>query len=140
VPETALMPGENLSADNALATLRQIGPYYVARVAFIRFRYGDGVVRQTQSRSGESGQVALWLGLAAALVSLTTAMAQVERGANRIYGIQRDRPTTRKYGHALFLTFAAGLPAMFGFLTLVAGGAVGDALAVAYHWGDHTPA
>jgi len=99
----------------------------------------DDVVRQTQSRSEESGQVALWLGLAAALVSLTTAMAQVERGANRIYGIQRDRPTTRKYGHALLLTFAAGLPAMFGFLTLVAGGAVGDALAVAYHWGDHAP-
>src|SRR5215207_973443 len=169
VPETALMAGETLSADNALATLRHVGSYSLVRDAFIRFRYGDGfsharalalqfclsfiplgiavvglaatlgqhtlgtvasevvlrltpgqadvvddVVRQTQSRSEESGQVALWLGLAAALVSLTTAMAQVERGANRIYGIQRDRPTTRKYGHALLLTFAAGLPALLG--------------------------
>ena len=28
----------------------------------------------------------------ASLVSMTTAMGQVERGANRIYGIRRDRP------------------------------------------------
>jgi YihY family inner membrane protein len=76
------------------------------------------------------------LGLVAALLSLTTAMAQVERGANRMYGIQRDRPTAAKYGRALLLALAAGLPALVGFLLLVAGGAVGDALAVAYDWGD----
>jgi YihY family inner membrane protein len=100
----------------------------------------DDVVRQTQSRSPSSGQVALWLGLAAALVSLTTAMAQVERGANRIYGIQRDRPTSAKYGRAFVLALAAGLPALLGFLILVAGGAVGHAIAAAYHWGDDLPA
>jgi YihY family inner membrane protein len=96
----------------------------------------DEVVEQTQHRAAESGRVALWLGLAAALLSLTTAMAQVERGANRMYGIQRDRPTAAKYGRALLLAPAAGLPALVGFLLLVAGGAVGDALAVAYDWGD----
>jgi uncharacterized BrkB/YihY/UPF0761 family membrane protein len=79
----------------------------------------DDVVHRTQSRSAESGQVVLWLGLAAALVSLMTAMAQVERGANRIYGIRRDRPTLAKYGRALLLALAAGLPAMLGFLTLL---------------------
>ena len=100
----------------------------------------DDVVRQTQSRSTESGQVALWLGLAAALVSLTTAMAQVERGANRIYGIQRDRPVAAKYGTALFLALTAGLPALLGFLLLVAGGAVGDAIVAAYRGGDALPA
>jgi YihY family inner membrane protein len=100
----------------------------------------DDVVRQTQSRSPGSGQVALWLGLAAALVSLTTAMTQVERGANRIYGIQRDRPTSAKYGRAFILALVAGLPALLGFLILVAGGAVGHAVAVGYHWGDEIPA
>jgi YihY family inner membrane protein len=96
----------------------------------------DDVVHQAQNRSTESGQLALWLGLAAALVSLTTAMAQVERGANRIYGIQRDRRTSVKYGRALLLALTAGLPALLGFLLLVAGGAVGEAIAEAYHWGD----
>src|SRR5829696_891662 len=100
----------------------------------------DDVVRQTEDRSAESGQVALWCGLAAAVVSLTTAMAQVERGANRIYGIQRDRPMPAKYGRALLLALAAGLPALLGFVLLVAGGAVGQAIAVAYHWGDDLPA
>jgi len=100
----------------------------------------DDVVRQTRSRSEDSGQVALWLGLALAVVSLTTAMAQVERGANRIYGIQRDRPTSAKYGLALVLALAAGLPALLGFLLLVAGGQVGQAVAAAYHWGGEVPA
>jgi YihY family inner membrane protein len=99
----------------------------------------DDVVRQTQNRSADSGEVALWLGLAAALVSLTTAMAQVERGANRIYGIQQDRPTPAKYGRALLLALTAGLPALLGFLLLVAGDAIGEAIAVTYHWGDDLP-
>lgn len=96
----------------------------------------DDVVRQTQQRSlDESGHVALWLGLAVALISLTTAMAQVERGANRIYGIQRDRPAISKYARGFVLALVAGLPALLGFLLLVGGGAVGEALAATYHWG-----
>jgi YihY family inner membrane protein len=99
----------------------------------------DGLVQQVQRRPGDAGQIALWLGLVTALVSLTTAMAQVERGANRIYGIQRDRPAPAKYGRALLLVLTAGLPALLGFLVLVGGGAVGRSLAVAYHWGDDVP-
>src|SRR6266498_945943 len=98
----------------------------------------DAVVKQTQSRSDEAGHLALWLGLAAALVSLTTAMGQVERGANRIYGIERDRPTVSKYGRAFLLMLAAGLPALVGFLVLLAGGPLGDSLARTYHWGSTT--
>jgi YihY family inner membrane protein len=96
----------------------------------------DDVVRQTQQRSlDQSGHLALWLGLAVALISLTTAMAQVERGANRIYGIQRDRPTISKYTRGFVLALVAGLPALLGFLLLVGGGAVGEALAATYDWG-----
>ncbi|MEH0420647.1 YihY/virulence factor BrkB family protein [Streptomyces sp. B21-083] len=73
--------------------------------------------------------LALWLGLAFAVLNLASAMGQIERGANRIYGIERDRPFTRKYGRALLLSVAGGLPMVLGFMVLVAGEAVGDAVA-----------
>jgi YihY family inner membrane protein len=72
--------------------------------------------------------LALWTGLAFALLNLASAMGQVERGANRIYGIERDRPFPRKYGRALVLAVAAGLPMVLGFVVLVAGEAVGSAV------------
>ena len=46
-------------------------------------------------------------------------MAQIERGANRIYGVERDRPALAKYLRAAILAVVAGLPALFGFLLLV---------------------
>ncbi|MER6349129.1 YihY/virulence factor BrkB family protein [Streptomyces sp. NPDC001595] len=78
--------------------------------------------------------VALWFGLAFSVLNLASAMGQVERGANRIYGIERDRPFPRKYGRALVLAFAAGVPMVLGFLVLVAGEAVGEATAEAFGW------
>ncbi len=44
--------------------------------------------RGTQA-AGSGGRLALTVGLVTALVALTTSMAQLERAANRIYGIQR---------------------------------------------------
>ncbi|MEU1151223.1 YihY/virulence factor BrkB family protein [Streptomyces sp. NPDC005863] len=79
--------------------------------------------------------VALWLGLAFAVLNLASAMGQIERGANRIYGIERDRPAPAKYGRALVLSVTAGLPMVLGFVVMVAGTAVGDA--VARTTGDH---
>ncbi len=78
--------------------------------------------------------VALWLGLATALVSLVSTMAQVERGANRIYGMERDRPFHRKYGRAVVLALTAGALMVGGFTMMVGGAAVGDALAQVYGW------
>ncbi|MER5297255.1 YihY/virulence factor BrkB family protein [Streptomyces pharetrae] len=78
--------------------------------------------------------IALWLGLAFSILNLASAMAQVERGANRIYGIERDRPFPAKYGRALLLAFAAGVPMVLGFLVLVAGEAVGESTAEAFGW------
>jgi YihY family inner membrane protein len=76
------------------------------------------------------------VGLATALVALTSAMGQVERGANRIYGVQRDRPTSAKYCRAAVLALCAGIPAMLGFLMLVAGGAAVDAMTAVYGLSD----
>lgn len=84
--------------------------------------------------SEEAGELALSVGLFFALVSMTTAMAQVERGANRIYGIRRDRPAFAKYGRAAVLTAILAVPVGAGFLVLVAGGAFADAMAEVYGW------
>jgi hypothetical protein len=51
----------------------------------------EQAAQHTHDQGATVGQLALWLGLPAAIVALTTAMGQIERGANRIYGIERDR-------------------------------------------------
>ncbi|GAB2934302.1 YihY/virulence factor BrkB family protein [Streptomyces heilongjiangensis] len=84
--------------------------------------------------SGVWNAVAMWLGLGFAVLNLASAMGQVERGANRIYGIERDRPFLAKYGRALLLALAAGMPMVLGFLVLVAGEAVGQAAVEALGW------
>lgn len=94
------------------------------------------VVRQLlddDERTEEAGEVALALGMVTGLVALTMAMAQVERGANRIYGVERDRPALAKYVRATVLALTAGLPALFGFLLLVAGHAAGQSMERQFH-------
>ncbi|MBP2705834.1 YihY/virulence factor BrkB family protein [Microbispora sp. RL4-1S] len=101
---------------------------------------GSQVVQETLARShseaGAGGSLALWSGLITAVVSLTTAMGQFERGVNRIYGIERDRPFKEKYARALLMAVAAGVPMSVGFVVLVGGGAVAEAAAGAYGWSD----
>jgi YihY family inner membrane protein len=86
--------------------------------------------------SERAGEIALFIGLFFALASMTTAMAQIERGANRIYGIRRDRPAKWKYGRAAIMTAVLALPVGLGFMLLVAGGAFADAMAKNYDWND----
>jgi YihY family inner membrane protein len=89
-----------------------------------------------QDASEEAGEIALALGLGFALISMTTAMAQIERGSNRIYGIRRDRKAVAKYGRAAVLTAILAVPVGIGFLLLVAGGAFGDAMGRYYGWSE----
>ncbi|GAA1580740.1 YihY/virulence factor BrkB family protein [Actinoplanes couchii] len=181
VPETRMMAGDKLSADDAFLALLHYGRWPLLHDAFVRFRYGDGfsharafgfqlclaivpflialsglatdlgvedggqVVADTvialtpgasaplvtellmdDDRTEDAGELALALGMVTGLFALTSAMAQIERGANRIYGVERDRPALRKYFRAAVLALVAGLPALFGFLILVAGKAAGD--------------
>ena len=88
--------------------------------------------------SQEAGEIALGFGLVFALLSMTAAMAQVERGLNRIYGIERDRSALAKYGRAAVMTAVLAAPLAAGFLLLVAGGAFADAMQAEYGWGDTT--
>ena len=192
VPETITISGDELSADDAVTTLRRYGRWNLVKDSFIRFRYADGfsharalalqmclsfipliiavvglasavhqqkvgqviiqtvagvlpgkdqadmveqAAQRTQDQGVTGGHVALWLGLLAAIVALTTAMGQIERGANRIYGIERDRPALRKYGRALLMALTAGLLLQLGFVVIIAGDALGEALAAAYGLG-----
>jgi uncharacterized BrkB/YihY/UPF0761 family membrane protein len=162
-----MMPGDELSADDAFLALKHYGRWHLLRDAFVRFRYGDGfshsralalqlclaivpfmialsglatdlgaeeggrvvadtvlamtpgasepLVRdllQEDDRTEEAGELALALGLLTGLVALTTAMAQIERGANRIYGVERDRKALEKYVRAAVL--APGCPRSSG--------------------------
>ena len=190
VPQTRTMSGDELSADDAWATLRTTGTGRLLRDAFQRLRYGDGfsharalalqmsltaipgaialvglaqtahdarwgraaqmtveritppasraAVHAAFAGAGGGGRVALWLGLVGALVSLTVAMGQIERGANRIYGLRRDRPAMAKYGGAFVRALFAGVPIAFGLALLVIGKSLGESLAEVYRWSPET--
>ena len=96
----------------------------------------EALVDALAGGSEEAGEIALFLGLTFAALSMTAAMAQVERGSNRIYGIRRDRPALHKYGRAAVLTTVLAVPVGLGFLELVAGGAFGDAMVTEYGWSE----
>ncbi|MFF4381206.1 YihY/virulence factor BrkB family protein [Kitasatospora sp. NPDC001547] len=187
---------EELSADEAVTTLREYGRWQLLRDAFLRFRFADGfsharalafqtvlalvpfaiavvglssvlhtqwlgrvteltiarltagpssdlvdqVLRRSRERAGGGGSVALWGGALFSLVNVTTAMCQIERGANRIYGIERDRPFHRKYGRGLLMAVLAGLPLGLGFVLLVAGREIAAAVVEAGGPGAHRQA
>ena len=86
-------------------------------------------LRQGSTAAGrESGETALIGGALAASAAGTTAMAQVERGANRIYGVERDRPFVAKYLRALLLALTAGILAMLSLILLMGGAAIRDSV------------
>jgi len=90
------------------------------------------------SAAERAGELALVFGLVVGLVWMTLAVGQVERGANRIYGISHDRPGVRKYTRAAVLTAVIAVPVGLGFLLLVAGGPFSDAMQQVYGWSDTT--
>jgi YihY family inner membrane protein len=74
------------------------------------------------ARSGAGGGVfALLIGAAAALASATLAMGQIERGANRLYGVEQDRPTADKYWNGFKLACTAGVLTVVAFMLIVGG-------------------
>lgn len=87
----------------------------------------EALQQGSTAASRDSGETALVGGFLAAGFAGMSAMAQVERGANRIYGVERDRPFVRKYLVALGATLSGGLLALLSFLVLVGGAAIRDA-------------
>jgi YihY family inner membrane protein len=103
-------------------TVRALAPGAAGDILTDALRQGSASARR------ESGETALAAGAVAAVLAGTTAMAQVERGANRIYGVERDRPFARKYLRALLLALSAGLLALLSLVLLLAGEAIRDAV------------
>ena len=64
---------------------------------------------------------AVLFGLIGALVTATTAMGQLERGLNRIYGVEQDRPSAKKYGLAFLFAISVGTLVVLAFACLAVG-------------------
>lgn len=74
------------------------------------------------SSAGSTGNiVAIVAGAVAMLIAAVTAMSQVQRGASRIYGVDGDRPTLRRYGLATALALTTGVLLSVAFMALALG-------------------
>lgn len=93
----------------------------------------DEALSESRRHAGNGGQAALWLGLLFSLANVTTGLCQVERGANRIYGNERDRPFLAKYARGLVMAALAGFPLGLSFILTVLGSDLTRALAEVYH-------
>jgi YihY family inner membrane protein len=91
-------------------------------------------LQESSAAAEENAETALLLGGLAALVAGAGTIGQVERGSNRIYGVERDRPALRKYTLATTLACTAGLASALAFVLLVPGRSLGDALQEVTGW------
>jgi YihY family inner membrane protein len=129
----ALLPGM-IAAIGLATTLRARQVVNLLRDTTERLAPGPAgdifltALRQGQKATAGGGRIALVVGLVAALASATFAMAQVERGANRIYGIERDRPTKDRYLTAFKLAVSAGVLITLAFVLIVAGADISKAI------------
>jgi YihY family inner membrane protein len=85
-------------------------------------------VQQARKVGEQHEYLPLFLGLVGLVVTTTFAMGQLERGLNRIYGVERDRPFLRKYTTALLLALTAGVSALLSLVVLMGGAALRNAL------------
>jgi YihY family inner membrane protein len=90
----------------------------------------SGQLLQEAARRSSGGGTAALIGLGAALISGSLAMAQIERSANRLSGRTQDRPSPQRFIVALGLAVSAGVLAALGLLIL--GG--GHAIATGFGW------
>jgi len=86
------------------------------------------LLREAARQGASGGTTAMILGLLAALLAGTLAMAQVERSANRLAGRSRDRGFARRHGVAFMLALSAGVLLAAGGLALAGGQAISEGL------------
>ncbi|WP_333767456.1 YihY/virulence factor BrkB family protein [Streptomyces sp. IBSBF 2435] len=98
----------------------------------------EDALERSRRHAGDGAQFALWFGLVFSWVNLTTGMCQIERGANRIYGIERDRPFRQKYTRGLVMALTAGTPLGLATVIMVAGDDLASAVVSVYHLGGGT--
>lgn len=86
------------------------------------------LLREAASQGANGGTTVMVLGLLAAVLAGTLAMAQVERSANRLAGRSEDRPFGQHYGVAFVLALSAGVLLAAGGLALAGGRAISEGL------------
>ena len=77
VPETTTISGDELSADDAVTTLRRYGRWKLVKNSFIRFRYADGF---TNARALALQLCLSFIPLVIAVVGLSSALHQEKVG------------------------------------------------------------
>jgi YihY family inner membrane protein len=75
----------------------------------------------------------LLFGFVGALITGTALMGQIERALNRLYGIEKDRPTMQKYGRAFLLAVTAGGCATLAFVIATFGRSIGGSSSAAWN-------
>jgi YihY family inner membrane protein len=86
------------------------------------------LLTEAAAQGASGGATAAIVGLAAALIAGMFAVAQVERSANRLSGLDHDRPTAKRYGLAFLLAIPVGILLSAGVILIGAGGPVVDGL------------
>ena len=76
---------------------------------------------QAHNVAGDHRYTAVYFAVVGGLITATTAMGQVERGLNRIYGIEQDRPSMKKYSLAFVFAVSAGTLVTLAFTCLAVG-------------------
>ena len=78
-------------------------------------------VTQAKGTGSTHNYLGLIFGSIGCLISATTAMGQLERGLNRLYGVEKDRDAAHKYSFAFLLALSAGLLITTAFALLAFG-------------------
>lgn len=106
--------GEGSIRDGIVDTIRSVVPGTAGRVL-------TEAVDQARRAGVQAQYWGLALGLVGAIVTGATLMGQMERGLNRIYGIEQDRATAQKYGLATVLALTAGVFGVIAFAAIALG-------------------
>ena len=86
------------------------------------------LLTEAAAQGASGGATAAIVGLIGALIAGMFAVAQVERSANRLSGLDHDRPTAKRYGLAFLLAIPVGILLSAGVVLIGAGGPVVDGL------------
>jgi YihY family inner membrane protein len=95
-------------------TIRQVVPGPAGKVLSTAVSHAHHVAR-------EHHYLALVFGILGTLYVATIAMGQLERGLNRIYGIETDHPPREKYTRAFVFALSAGTLSAAAFACLALG-------------------
>ena len=112
--------GAGGARDLIVNTLRAVAPGPTGQV----LTEAAGQARQ----AGSAHPVALILGSIGAAFTAAVLMGQIERALNRIYGVEKDRPTVHKYGRAVLLALSAGVVLVVAVVALALGRDIGQSI------------